>query len=145
MIQLLHEVLGWLGYLQRPAVLIQILLVLAIVSIKALPSNRQYSKVPRLIPPFIGPGLLFSVFIVLGLLNYPNGLVRFFGMTWLGWGFLKMLEPRIETFDPPSLCARAAESNPHSALHHKCFAPPDPTPRQFARPVRHLHRWGAWG
>ena len=101
MIQLLHEVLGWLGYLQRPVVLIQILLVLAIVSIKALPSNRQYSKVPRLIPPFIGPGLLFSVFIVLGLLNYPNGLVRFFGMTWLGWGFLKMLDLGLKRLIPP--------------------------------------------
>ena len=101
MIQLLHEVLGWLGYLQRPAVLIQILLVLAIVSIKALPSNRQYSKVPQLIPPFIGPGLLFSVFIVLGLLNYPNGLVRFFGMTWLGWGFLKMLDLGLKRLIPP--------------------------------------------
>lgn len=62
MIQLLHEVLGWLGYLQRPAVLIQILLVLAIVSIKALPSNRQYSKVPSVDTTIYRPRLaLFSV------------------------------------------------------------------------------------
>lgn len=100
MIQLLHEVLGWLGYLQRPAVLVQTLLVLAIVSIKALPSNQQYNKVSRLIQPFIGPGLLFSAFIVLGLLNYPNGLVRFFGMTWLGWGFLKMLDLGLKRLIP---------------------------------------------
>ena len=100
MIQLLHEVLGWLGYLQRPAVLIQILLVLAIVSIKALPSNRQYNKVPRFIQPFIGPGLLFSAFIVLGLFNHPNGLVRFFGMTWLGWGFLKTLDVGLKRLIP---------------------------------------------
>ena len=100
MIQLLHEVLGWLGYLQRPAVLVQTLLVLAIVSIKALPSNQQYNKVSRFIQPFIGPGLLFSAFIVLGLLNYPNGLVRFFGMTWLGWGFLKMLDLGLKRLIP---------------------------------------------
>ena len=100
MIQLLHEVLGWLGYLQRPAVLVQTLLVLAIISIKALPSNQQYNKVSRLIQPFIGPGLLFSAFIVLGLLNYPNGLVRFFGMTWLGWGFLKMLDLGLKRLIP---------------------------------------------
>ena len=92
MIQLLHEILGWFGYLQRPAVSLQALLCLAIVAIRAMPSLQRPWTMPRPLRPFIGPALLLTAYGISELFEAPNGLLRFFGLTWLGWGGLKLLD-----------------------------------------------------
>ena len=92
MTQLLHEILGWLGYLQRPAVTLQVLYCLAIVAIRSLPSRQRLWLVPRLLRPFLGPVLLLTSYAIAELFDAPNGLLRFFGLTWLGWGGLQLLD-----------------------------------------------------
>ena len=39
-----------------------------------------------------GPALMLTAYGISELFNAPNGLVRFSGLTWLGWGGLKLLD-----------------------------------------------------
>ena len=89
---LLLEVFGWLGYLERPAVLAQLLLVVIVIM-----GSRQARK-RRLIPhwpreayPVLGFTLLALVGLTLAAIGRPFGLALLLGLLWLGWFSLQLL------------------------------------------------------
>ena len=89
---LLLEVFGWLGYLERPAVVLQLLLVVGIVL------GSRTSRLQRLLPRLsrrawtpIGLGLLLACVLLLAALNLPYALCALLGLIWLGWFLLNML------------------------------------------------------
>ena len=85
---ILSELLSWLSYLDRKSVLLQ-LFVVGIVMVAeqrgALRQSVRHRLVPEYIRVLVGPILLLigsSLFFLVGL---PWGLLRYFGLLWLGW------------------------------------------------------------
>ena len=89
---LLLELFGWLGYLERPAVVLQLLLVAAIVV------GAGHPRLQRLLPRVgsrawtpIGLGLLLACVLLLASLNLPYALCALLGLIWMGWFLLNLL------------------------------------------------------
>ena len=84
---ILSELLSWLSYLDRKTVLLQ-LFVVGIVMVAeqrgALRQSVRHQLVPEYFRVLVGPILLLigsSLFFLVGL---PWGLLRYFGLLWLG-------------------------------------------------------------
>ena len=83
-----NELLSWLVYLNRGTVLLQLLLVGVVMIAEqrgALRRSARHRMVPEYIRVLIGPLLLLissALFLLVGL---PWGLLRYFGLLWLGW------------------------------------------------------------
>ena len=83
-----NELLSWLVYLNRGTVLLQLLLVGVVMVAEqrgALRRSVRHRLVPEYIRVLIGPLLLLissALFLLVGL---PWGLLRYFGLLWLGW------------------------------------------------------------
>jgi small-conductance mechanosensitive channel len=91
--ELFLEVLGWLGYLERPAVLLQVLLVLALMVLCHQLRRRRW---PRRLPPLAFTPLALACLALIGaglaLLGQPAGLALLLGQLWLGWYGLTLLD-----------------------------------------------------
>ena len=91
--ELLLEVLGWLGYLERPAVLLQALLVVALM---VLDQELRRQRWPRRLPPLALTPLALACLALssagLALLGQPVGLALLLGQLWLGWYGLTLLD-----------------------------------------------------
>ena len=90
---LLLEMLGWFGYLERPLVLLQLLLVLLAMGLNRLARQQRW------LPPLPAalkalPGLALLGLFCLGLAGTgrPYGLALLLAQLWLGWVGLSMLE-----------------------------------------------------
>ena len=101
--ELLLEIFGWLGYLERPAVTIQLLLVIGLMLLTRLARKR------RLIPrwPSLGYAPLGLAALALGawvlsLFGIANGLSLLIGRIWLGWYGLHLLHPLLLLRLPPA-------------------------------------------
>ena len=85
---ILNELLSWLAYLNRGTVLLQLVLVGVVMVAEqrgALRRGVRHRLVPEYIRVLIGPLLLLissALFLMVGL---PWGLLRYFGLLWLGW------------------------------------------------------------
>ncbi len=85
---ILTELLSWLVYLNRGTVLLQLLLVAVVMVAEqrgALRRSVEHRKAPEYIRVLVGPLLLLissALFLLVGL---PWGLLRYFGLLWLGW------------------------------------------------------------
>ena len=85
---ILNELLSWGVYLNRGTVLLQLLLVGVVMIAEqrgALRRSVRHRLVPEYIRVLIGPLLLLissALFLLAGL---PWGLLRYFGLLWLGW------------------------------------------------------------
>ena len=100
--QLLLEAFGWLGYLERPAVVIQLLLVISVILITRLARTRRL--IPRLPTSAYTPlGLLALALAawLLSLIGIANGLSLLIGRLWLGWYGLHLLHPLLLLCLPP--------------------------------------------
>jgi small-conductance mechanosensitive channel len=100
--QLLLEAFGWLGYLERPAVVIQLLLVIGLMLITRLARTRRL--IPRLPTSAYTPlGLLALALAawLLSLIGIANGLSLLIGRLWLGWYGLHLLHPLLLLCLPP--------------------------------------------
>ncbi len=98
--QFLHEVIGWLGYLQRGSVVSQLLLV----AVPALAATLLQRRLPALAPlrPWLRPLALGTIALgslLLALSGHPWRFSLSLGMIYLGWQALgllgKLLELRI--------------------------------------------------
>ena len=91
--ELLLEVFGWLGYLERPEVLLQVLLVVALMLLSRELRRRRW---PRRLPPLaVTPLVLAGLALIaagLMLLGRPAGLALLLGQLWLGWYGLALLD-----------------------------------------------------
>ena len=85
---ILNELLSWMVYLNRGTVLLQLLLVGVVMLAEqrgALRRGMKHTIAPEYIRVLIGPLLLLissALFLLVGL---PFGLLRYFGLIWLGW------------------------------------------------------------
>ena len=99
---LLLEVLGWLGYLERPEVLLQLALVLAALGFTRLAAQRQrlphWAKALRM--P-LGFALLALALLLLAALGRPFGLAWLLGNLWVGWCGLGQLDRLLLRWLPP--------------------------------------------
>ena len=89
---LLLEILGWLGYLERPTVLVQLLLVtVVIMGSRQARKRRLIQRWPRAAYPVLGFTLLALAGLTLAAIGLPFGLAVLLGLLWLGWFCLQLL------------------------------------------------------
>ena len=85
---ILNELFSWLAYLNRGTVLLQLLLVGLVMFAEqrgALRRSVKHRLVPEHIRVLIGPILLLMSSALFLLVGLPWGLLRYFGLLWLGW------------------------------------------------------------
>ena len=101
MTQLLLEVLGWLGYLERPAVLLQLLLLTVLMLSTRLARRRQLiPRLPALAYSSLGLSALVLLSLILAGFGVPTGLCQRLGLIWLGWYGLHLLHPLLRRWLP---------------------------------------------
>ena len=113
--EILIEILSWLSFVQRWPVLIQLLVVLVVVLVARTRSillkrnqrlqrmlNRAglYQRFPDSIRVLVGPALVLLMAGVFALLQVPFGLLRYFGLLWLGWNLFTPLKRLVEKTNP---------------------------------------------
>jgi potassium-dependent mechanosensitive channel len=99
---LLVEVLGWLGYLERPEVLVQLALVLAAMACSRLAAQRHWlPRWPAALLTPLGFALLSLAWLLLAALGRPFGLARLLGNLWLGWYAIHQLDRLLLRWLPP--------------------------------------------
>lgn len=91
--QLLWEILGWLGYLQRSGVVAQVLLILGLGVGWHLsnPQQRLRSLNPAL-RLLVAPIAMLLIAWLIELAGGKTGLVNYAGLCWLGWNLLNLLK-----------------------------------------------------
>jgi small-conductance mechanosensitive channel len=101
--ELLLEVLGWLGYLERPAVLLQ-LLICGVLMLSSRVGKRQrwLGQHSALACPALGLTLLALATTVLRNQGQPAGLMALLGVLWLGWTGLQLLHRPLARRLPPA-------------------------------------------
>ena len=96
--ELLLEIAGWLGYLERGSVQLQLLLLLAVRLLPQLPALRHRLRaLPAALRPLPGIALALLISLPFAAAGAPMGLLRFLALLWLGWvalGWLELLLPR---------------------------------------------------
>jgi len=99
---LLLEIFGWLGYLERPTVLLQLGLVIAVVLLTRLARHRRWRpSLPVLAYPLLGLLTLALGCGVLAILGLPQGLASLLGLQWLGWYGISLLHQPLARWLPP--------------------------------------------
>ena len=99
---ILLEVLGWLGYLERPAVLLQVLLTVGLMLLCRLARRRRWlGSLPRLGYAPLALSLLAILCAVLAQARQPYGLASLLGTLWLGWYSLSLLHRLLARWLPP--------------------------------------------
>ena len=100
--ELLLESLGWLGYLERVGVLLQLLTLALLLVIGQLPAVRRWRRGR---PPLLSTGLAIGLALLLSLglqlAGEPAGLLQTMAVLWLGWRLLAGLEPLLLRRLPP--------------------------------------------
>jgi small-conductance mechanosensitive channel len=102
---LVREVLGWLGYLERGQVLLQVLAFAAAIAlsrqirprIAALGWRRRWRA---LLMGISGPALALLISVLLPMAQQSFGLLRFLASLWLGWNLLAILEQLLKRHLP---------------------------------------------
>ncbi|MBM5807177.1 MAG: mechanosensitive ion channel [Cyanobacteria bacterium M_surface_10_m2_179] len=90
--ELLLECQGWLAYLERPSVLIQLLLAIIPVAVSRRARQRRLIKHwPAEAYPFLGIILLTLAVLGLASVGHSFGLTLLLGLFWLGWFSLHLL------------------------------------------------------
>ena len=89
---LLLEMFGWLGYLERPTVVLQLLLVAGLVlAARAVRRRRLLPRLPRQALTPIALSLLVACALILASAELPYALTMQLGVIWLGWYGLNLL------------------------------------------------------
>jgi hypothetical protein len=92
--ELLLEMLGWLGYLERPTVLLQLAVAIGLMVLGRFAARRNWLRQlrPRAYTP-LALVVLAASCLLLALLGLPYGLSGQLGVIWLGWYGLNQLQP----------------------------------------------------
>ena len=87
-----RELITWLGYLQRTAVLVQVAIVVITVVLdkRSRLTRRVNSEFLRSLSPLIAPGLLIALGFVMKLVGVPGGYLQYLALLWLIW---RLIEP----------------------------------------------------
>ena len=103
--ELVREALGWLGYLERGQVLVQLLaFAAALVLVRRLRPSIVASKLRRrwraLLLAISGPGLALALSGLLPLAEQSFGLLQMLAELWLGWNLLGLSEQLLDHWLP---------------------------------------------
>ena len=113
--EILVEMVSWLSFVERWPVLIQLFVVLFVLLIARTRSillrrnqrlqrllNRAglHQRFPDSIRVLVGPALVLLMAGVFALLQIPYGLLRYFGLLWLGWNLFTPLKLLVEKSNP---------------------------------------------
>ena len=113
--EILVEMVSWLSFVERWPVLIQLFVVLFVLLIARTRSillrrnqrlqrllNRAglHQRFPDSIRVLVGPALVLLMAGVFALLQIPYGLLRYFGLLWLGWNLFTPLKLLVEKTNP---------------------------------------------
>ena len=113
--EILVEMVSWVAFVQRWPVLIQLLLVLVVLLIartRSILLNRNqrfqrmlnraglHQRFPDSIRVLVGPAIVLLMAGVFALLRVPFGLLRYFGLLWLGWNLFTPLKMLVEKTNP---------------------------------------------
>ncbi len=105
MTQLFDELLGWLGYLQRSAVVVQLLGVIAMAVLASVVERRWLGALQprwqRLLKPMLTPLLMGLWAVGLDLVGQLNGLVVFLLWWRIGWSAIGLLHPLLSNLLEP--------------------------------------------
>jgi small-conductance mechanosensitive channel len=100
--ELLLEIFGWLGYLERPRVLLQLGLVIAVVLLTREARRRRWlPALPMIAYPPLGLMALALGCGALAGLGLPQGLASLLGLQWLGWYGINLLHQPLARWLPP--------------------------------------------
>jgi hypothetical protein len=89
---LLLELFGWLGYLERPTVVLQVLLVAGLVlATRTVRLRRLFPSVPSQGITPIALSLVVVCVLALATMGLPYALTAQLGVIWLGWYGLNLL------------------------------------------------------
>ena len=100
--ELLLEIFGWLGYLERPSVLLQLGLVIAMVLLTRWARLRRWLRpLPLLAYPALGLLALALACAGLASLGQPQELASLLGLQWLGWYGISLLHQPLARWLPP--------------------------------------------
>ena len=98
---IVEELLSWLVYLQRSVVLLQLAVVIGLPLL--IRRWRRHHRAPLANRPnlqsLIGPGLLLLISSIFYLFQLPGGLIRYFGLLWLGWNLFTPLKTLLLHFN----------------------------------------------
>ncbi len=98
---LLLEICGWLAYLERPSVLIQVVLtVLLMLWTLHARLRRWWPQLPLLAYPLLGLALQALMSLGLAALGQPWRLAALLGQLWLGWYGIDLLMPLLKRYLP---------------------------------------------
>ena len=112
---ILVEMVSWLSFVERWPVLIQLFLVLFVLLIARTRSillrrnqrlqrllNRAglHQRFPDSVRVLMGPALVLLMAGVFALIQVPFGLLRYFGLLWLGWNLFTPLKLLVEKTNP---------------------------------------------
>ena len=93
MSQLLWEIVGWIGYLQRGAVIAQVLLMIGwSVAWHLLKPQRWLAKLDPSLRLLVAPIAMLLIGWLIALPGGKTGLVTYAGLCWLGWNLLTLLQ-----------------------------------------------------
>jgi len=87
-----HELITWLGYLQRGAVLLQLTLVVTTVLLdkSSRIARRLNSELLRSFSHLIAPSLLILLGAAMKVMGVPGGYLQYLALLWLIW---RLVEP----------------------------------------------------
>ncbi len=101
--QLLWEILGWLGYLQRGPVVAQVLLIIGIcVGWQQFKPRRGLQHLHPSLQLLVPPIAVLLIAWLIALPGGKTGLVTYAGLCWLGWNLLSLLQKLLLCFMPES-------------------------------------------
>ena len=104
---ILVEVLSWLAFLQRWSVLSQLIVLAIIVLVERMRSlqlrlnqYRFHQQLPEATRGLLRPALILLLAAVFAALQAPFGLLRYFGLLWLGWNLFTPLKLLVQRVNP---------------------------------------------
>ena len=99
--ELLLEIIGWLGYLERPAVTLQVALSLGLLIVIRIARHRRWlPQLPYMGYTLLGLMLLAACCLLLAVVGLPFGLALLLLGLWLGWYGLDVLDRLLERWLP---------------------------------------------
>ena len=101
--QLFWEIVGWLGYLQRSAVVAQVLLILGLsVGWHLSNPQRRFESLHPALRLLVAPIAMLFIAWLIELPGGKTGLVSYAGLCWLGWNLLNLLNQLLQLLLPAS-------------------------------------------
>ena len=96
----IREFFGWLGYLQRGSIVIQIIAFFGAIFmepalIKRLPIKPKQEYANLIVPAFL---LLMSATCM--AFSLPGGFLRYLSLAWLTWRLLNPIQALLEKYFP---------------------------------------------